>query len=541
MKKIVNDVNNVEEEMIQGLVKSAPKKLRKLDYGTIVVRADKKEGKVALVSGGGSGHEPAHAGYVGTGMLDCAVAGTVFTSPTPDQVLEGIKAVATDKGVLCVVKNYTGDVMNFEMAIEMAADEDIKADYVVVNDDVAVRDSLYTTGRRGVAGTIFVHKIAGAKAEQGAELPEVKAVAEKVIANVRSMGMAIEPCTVPAAGKPGFELADDEMEIGIGIHGEPGTHREKLRPANEIAKMLVDQILADLDYKGHEVVVLINGMGGTPLMELYIVNNFVQDYLKEQGIAVYDTMVGNYMTSIEMAGFSITLLRLDDELKGLYDAPADTLAWKKEEGMSSLDTKQMAAIIEGMAKKIEAEKDYLTQLDNEIGDGDHGINLARGFEAVEKKLPSLAGGDIGALLKGVGMQLVSTVGGASGPLYGTAFMKAGMACKGLTELDGPAFIKAMEAAVDGIKMRGKATEGEKTMLDALCPALKVMQDEVAAGKSLKEALQDAAAAAEKGVEYTKTIIATKGRASYLGERSLGHQDPGATSSLYLLQVLAEMA
>ena len=201
----------------------------------------------------------------------------------------------------------------------------------------------------------------------------------------------------------------------------------------------------------------------------------------------------------------------------------------------------MAAIIKGMAKKIEAEKDYLTQLDNEIGDGDHGINLARGFEAVEKKLPSLAGGDIGALLKGVGMQLVSTVGGASGPLYGTAFMKAGMACKGLTELDGPAFVKAMEAAVDGIKMRGKATEGEKTMLDALCPALKVMQDEVAAGKSLKEALQDAAAAAEKGVEYTKTIIATKGRASYLGERSLGHQDPGATSSLYLLQVLAEMA
>ena len=209
--------------------------------------------------------------------------------------------------------------------------------------------------------------------------------------------------------------------------------------------------------------------------------------------------------------------------------------------MNSLDTKQMAAIIEGMAKKIEAEKEYLTELDNEIGDGDHGINLARGFEAVEKKLPSLAGGDIDDLLKGVGMQLVSTVGGASGPLYGTAFMKAGMACKGLTEIDGPAFVKAMEAAVDGIKMRGKATEGEKTMLDALCPALKVMQDDVAAGKSLKEALQDAAQAAEKGVEYTKTIIATKGRASYLGERSLGHQDPGATSSLYLLQVLAEMA
>ncbi|AXL21628.1 dihydroxyacetone kinase subunit DhaK [Megasphaera stantonii] len=329
MKKIINDVANVEEEMILGLVKAAPQKLRKLDYGTIVVREPKQEDKVALVSGGGSGHEPAHGGYVGEGMLDCAVAGTVFTSPTPDQVLEGIKAVATDKGVLCIVKNYTGDVMNFEMAIEMAADEGIKADYVVVNDDVAVKDSLYTTGRRGVAGTIFVHKIAGAKAAEGASLEEVKAAAEKVIANVRSMGMAIEPCTVPAAGKPGFELSDTEMEIGIGIHGEPGTHREALGTADSIAKMLLDSILADLDYTGSDVVVLVNGMGGTPLMELYIVNNFVQDYLKEKGIRVYDTMVGNYMTSIEMAGFSLTLLRLDDEMKKLYDAKADTLAWKK--------------------------------------------------------------------------------------------------------------------------------------------------------------------------------------------------------------------
>ena len=329
MKKILNDVDSVEAEMIQGLVKSAPKMLRKLDYGTIVVRANKKEGKVALVSGGGSGHEPAHAGYVGAGMLDGAVAGTVFTSPTPDQVLEGIKAVATEQGVLCIVKNYTGDIMNFEMAVEMAADAGITADYVDVNDDVAVRDSLYTTGRRGVAGTVFVHKIAGAKAEQGASLADVKGVAEKVVANVRSMGMAIAPCTVPAAGKQGFELADDEMEIGIGIHGEPGTHREKLRPANEIAKMLIDEILSDLDYKGRDVVVMVNGMGGTPLMELYIVNNFVQDYLKEQGVHVYDTMVGNYMTSIEMAGFSLTLLRLDDDMKALYDAPADTLAWKK--------------------------------------------------------------------------------------------------------------------------------------------------------------------------------------------------------------------
>ena len=330
MKKLINDVADVEEQMIRGLVKSAPKKLRKLDCGNVVVRAEKKpDNKVALVSGGGSGHEPAHGGYVGEGMLDCAVAGAVFTSPTPDQIFEGIKAVATEQGTLCIVKNYTGDVMNFEMAIEMAGDEDIKADYVVVNDDVAVKDSLYTTGRRGVAGTILVHKIAGAKAEEGATLPEVKAVAEKVIANVRTMGMAITPCTVPAAGKPGFELAEDEMEIGIGIHGEPGTHREKIGTANDIAKHLLDKILADIDYKDKEVVLMVNGMGGTPLMELYVINDFVHDYLTEKGVKIYDTMVGNYMTSIEMSGFSLTLLRLDDELKKLYDAKADTPALRR--------------------------------------------------------------------------------------------------------------------------------------------------------------------------------------------------------------------
>ena len=329
MKKLINKVDDVEREMIEGLAKAAPKKLRKLDEGNIIVRTPKKKGKVALVSGGGSGHEPAHGGYVGEGMLDCAVAGSVFTSPTPDQIYEGIKAVATEAGVLAIVKNYTGDVLNFEMAIDMAKEEGVHADYVIVNDDVAVKDSLYTTGRRGVAGTIFVHKIAGARAEEGASLAEVKACAEHVIKNVRSMGMAIAPCTVPAAGKHGFTLADDEVEIGIGIHGEPGTSREKSLSANEAAKRLLDTILADLDYSGREVAVLVNGMGATPLMELYIINDFVQDYMKEKGVKVYDTMVGNYMTAIEMAGFSLSLLRLDENMKRLYDAKADTLAWKK--------------------------------------------------------------------------------------------------------------------------------------------------------------------------------------------------------------------
>ena len=328
MKKFINDVALVEDQMIQGMVKAYPGYLKKLDCGNVVVRADKKEGKVALISGGGSGHEPAHGGFVGKGMLDAAVAGAVFTSPTPDQILEGIRAIATDAGVLMVVKNYTGDVMNFEMAADMAEMEGILVKHVVTNDDVAVKDSLYTVGRRGVAGTVFVHKIAGAKAEAGGSLDEVQAVAQKVIDNVRTMGAAITPCTVPAAGKPGFELAEDEMEVGIGIHGEPGTHREKVRPADEIVDHLLGQILADIDYAGSEVAVMVNGSGATPLMELFIINNRVADVLAEKGIKVYKTFVGEYMTSIEMQGFSLSLLRLDEEMKQLLDAPADTPAWK---------------------------------------------------------------------------------------------------------------------------------------------------------------------------------------------------------------------
>lgn len=329
MKKLINAVDQVENEMIQGMVKAYPKHLRKLDCGNVVVRAKKKEGKVALISGGGSGHEPAHGGFVGEGMLDAAVAGPVFTSPTPDQILEGIKAIATDKGVLMVVKNYTGDVMNFEMAADMAEMEGITVKHVVTNDDVAVDGSLYTVGRRGVAGTIFVHKIAGALAETGADLDAVQAVAQKVIDNVRTMGAAIAPCTVPAAGKPGFALNEDEMEVGIGIHGEPGTHKEAMRPANEVVDLLLDKILADIDYAGSEVAVMINGAGATPLMELFIINNHVANVLEEKGIKVYRTLVGEYMTSIEMEGFSISLLKLDEQMKKLLEAKADTPAWKE--------------------------------------------------------------------------------------------------------------------------------------------------------------------------------------------------------------------
>lgn len=329
MKKVINNPEHVVEEMLEGIVYAHPEYIKKLENANVLVRRNSPvEGKVALVSGGGSGHEPAHGGFVGKGMLDAAVAGSVFTSPTPDQVYEAIKAVATDSGVLLIVKNYTGDVMNFEMAKEMAEMDGIKVDHVVVDDDVAVENSTWTIGRRGIAGTVFVHKIAGAKAERGSSLGEVKDVALKVIANVRSMGMALSPCTVPAAGKPNFTLGEKEMEIGMGIHGEPGTHREDLKSGDEIVEHLLNKVLDDMDLKNDEVAVMVNGLGSTPLMELYIANRKVHSMLKEKGIKVYKTFVGEYMTSIEMAGFSISLLKLDEELKSLLDAPADTPGFK---------------------------------------------------------------------------------------------------------------------------------------------------------------------------------------------------------------------
>ena len=330
MKKLINNPKTVVEEMMEGIAAAYPQYVKKLVGRNVLVRADAPvKGKVALLSGGGSGHEPAHGGYVGKGLLDGAVAGTVFTSPTPDVIYDGIKAVNGGSGVLLVVKNYTGDVMNFDMAKEMAEMDGIKVDSVIVNDDAAVEDSTFTTGRRGIAGTIFVHKIAGAAADRMMPLPEVKRIAEKVIANMRSMGVALSPCTVPEAGKPSFTLAGDEIEIGIGIHGEPGIRREKIKTADDVADELLLKILDDLPYSaGDDVAVMINGMGGTPQMELFIVSRHVASVLKNKGIKVYKTVVGEYMTSLEMQGASITLLKLDNELKELLDAPGDSIAFK---------------------------------------------------------------------------------------------------------------------------------------------------------------------------------------------------------------------
>lgn len=327
MKKMMNQVEDYVAEGIDGFVGANSNVVKRLKDFPIVVRSHPKEGKVALVSGGGSGHEPAHMGYVGEGMLDAAVCGDIFTSPTPNMIYEAIKAVDTGKGVLLIIKNYTGDVMNFEMAMDMAAMDDIKVASVVVNDDVAVEDSTYTAGRRGVAGTVFVHKIAGALAERGADLDTVARVAQRVIDQVRTMGVATTSCIVPAAGKPHFDIADDEIELGVGIHGEPGVSREKMATSREIVNQLLDHILDDIDYKQHDVAVMINGLSGTPLSELCIMNYDVMKRLESESISIYRTFIGEYMTSLDMAGASITLLRLDDDLKELLDAPTKAVAF----------------------------------------------------------------------------------------------------------------------------------------------------------------------------------------------------------------------
>ncbi|KGA98953.1 dihydroxyacetone kinase subunit K [Alkalihalobacillus alcalophilus ATCC 27647 = CGMCC 1.3604] len=331
MKKILNDVEAVVDEMLEGMVAAHPDRLRRLKGTTVLVRKEAPvNGKVGIVSGGGSGHEPAHGGFVGEGMLDAAVAGEVFTSPTPDQIYEAIKAVHGGKGVLLIIKNYTGDVMNFEMAAEMAEIDGIKVRQVIVNDDVAVEDSSFTSGRRGIAGTVLVHKIAGALAANGASLEQVESVANKVIQNVKSMGMSLTPCTVPASGKPGFQLAENEIEIGTGIHGEPGVERTKILTAKELAEVLFQKVNNDLNLQEREeVAILVNGLGATPLMELYVLHYNLKALLDKKKLQVVDTIVGEWMTSLEMSGVSITILRLDDQLKTLLKQEADTVAFKR--------------------------------------------------------------------------------------------------------------------------------------------------------------------------------------------------------------------
>ena len=321
MKKIINNPDSIIDDMLDGLVKSNPEKIIRIEDTNVIARKDAPvTGKVGLISGGGSGHEPAHAGFVGAGMLDCAVAGDVFTSPTPDQVLEAIKKADSGKGVFMVIKNYQGDVMNFEMAKEMAEMEDIEVDYVIVADDLAVDNK---EDRRGVAGTIFFHKTLGALAENGASLAEIKEVAKALNPDIKSLGMATSPCTNPSDGKASFNLEASEIEMGIGIHGEEGIKKEEMKAANQIVDEMIDKILTEVDDRDSQYALMVNGMGATPEMELYIVANHAHDYLADKDIKIARTYIGNFMTSMDMAGFSLTLYKVDDGRLKLLDQKVD--------------------------------------------------------------------------------------------------------------------------------------------------------------------------------------------------------------------------
>ncbi len=546
MKKLINDPAGVVSDALRGVAAAHPE-LRVDHHHKIIYRREAPvTGKVGLVSGGGSGHEPLHGGFVGPGMLDAACAGEVFTSPVPDQILEATRNVDGGAGVLHIVKNYTGDVMNFEMAAELAAEAGIDVVSVVTDDDVAGKDSRHTAGRRGVGVTVLVEKIAGAAAEQGRSLAKVAEVARKVNARGRSMGMALTSCAVPAVGRPTFDLAETEMEIGIGIHGEPGQERKPLESARQVAEQLLAPILADLDFTGDDgVIAFVNGMGGTPLIELYVMYHEIATILHRTGVRVVRSLVGPYITSLEMAGCSVTLLKVDDDLLGLWDAPVCTpaLRWGPVVPTSApvdglVGIMALSRWIIEFARLIAEQRDFLSELDSPIGDADPGVNMDRGMSAVVAALERTPQSSAAALLKHAGMTLQSTAGGASGPLYGTLFLRMASAAGGVSSLDAPAFAKALRAGLEGVVARGKAELGDKTMVDALAPAVDALERELASGRPLGAALRAAASAAKGGRDATIPMLARKGRASYLGERSVGHQDPGATAVALLITAAA---
>ena len=590
MKKIMNTPETFVYDMCHGLAKAHPE-LEFVEKFKIVKKKEINPDKVSLISGGGSGHEPAHAGFVGKGMLDCAVCGDVFASPSQIQVYNAIKECATDKGVLLIIKNYSGDCMNFNNAAELAKDEDgIKVDAVYVNDDIAVKDSLYTVGRRGVAGTIFVHKIAGAAAEQGKSLEEVKAVANRTIENVRSFGFALSSCTPPAKGTPIFEIGEDEIEFGVGIHGEPGRKTEKLQTADQLAKRIVKDLLDDLGAKkGDEVALLINGFGATPLMELYLFNNSVSNELEKAGISIHKTLVGNYMTSIDMAGASVTILKVDSELKSLIDYPvsAPALSWggamseqaeAAVEAMKAIakalgvtpaehtDAKaadkaekkaakaaKKAAVYEVKGKPVVdetintaafvqiVEKMADVIIENEVpfcdadkmGDGDFGMSIAKGFKQLKKEWATRDKADNGAFLKSCSEIIMEYCGGASGPIWGSAFRYAGKAADGKEKINLAELAEIFQAANTGVYETGKksfgkgAVVGDKTLVDALKPCADALEQAAKDGKSLRDGIALGAKAAVAGAESTKTVVAKLGRAGTVGEKSIGYPDAGA--------------
>ncbi|QWG62391.1 dihydroxyacetone kinase subunit DhaK [Bacillus mycoides] len=568
MKKIINKPETLVMEMCNGMVMAHPE-LEFLKKYKVIKKKEMNENKVTLISGGGSGHEPAHAGLVGKGMLDAAVCGDVFASPSQIQVYQAIKETASKKGTLLIIKNYSGDIMNFKNGAHLATEDGIEVDYVKVDDDIAVEDSLYTVGRRGVAGVILVHKIAGAAAEAGMDLGAVKAVAEKAAANVRTIGLALTSCTVPASGSPTFTLAEDEMEYGVGIHGEPGIKREKTLSADELANRMTNDLIKDLGVKdGEEIALLVNGFGGTPLQELYLFNNAVTRELAARNIKINRVFVGNYMTSIDMAGMSLTVMKLDDELKTLLSKECNTPAFKVDGPVESVEYVNVLEDVEEKEVSFEIEtaeehavmKDnvitlnnmiYLVdkmsdiiiknevpfcELDTHAGDGDFGMSVAKGFKQLKREWHSIVDQEnvtIGSFLDGCSMIIMEHCGGASGPIWGGAFRAASKAAGEKRELTAKEFAGILQAALHGIQSIGErsfgrgAVVGDKTLVDALAPCVDSWIDSASNGTDVKTAFEKGAEAAVKGAEYTKEIVARMGRAGTVGERSLGYPDAGA--------------
>ena len=571
MKKIINAPENVVRELCNGMVMAHPE-LEFISKYKIVKKREINKDKVTLISGGGSGHEPAHAGFVGEGMLDVAVCGDVFASPSQIQIYQGIKESASNKGTLLIIKNYSGDMMNFKNAAYLASEDGINVDYIKVEDDIAVEDSLYTVGRRGVAGTVLVHKIVGAAAELGESLQNVKEVGQKAANNVRSLGFAFTSCTVPAKGTPTFEIGDDEMEYGVGIHGEPGIRREKVISADELAERMVKQLLKDLgisEGSNDEIALLINGFGATPMQELYLFNNSVTRELAKRNIKIYKTFVGNYMTSIDMAGASISIMKLDDQLKKLLTMPCDTPAFKVSKHIESIaytDVEIENLNDEEVSFKVETDKEYsvikdnkitlnnimyivdkmseciitnevpFCELDSHAGDGDFGMSVAKGFRQLKrewKEIISKENMSIGSFLDSCSMVIMENCGGASGPIWGSAFRAAGKNVGDLSELTINDFASMMQSSVKAIQETGKrsfgrgAVVGDKTLIDALVPCADSWSESANKEESVIEAFENAAKAAVKGAKNTEQIVARMGRAGTVGDRSIGYPDAGA--------------
>ena len=570
MKKLINQPEHVVHEMLDGLLALYPG-LSRVAGHNVLVRSDYEHGnerQVALISGGGSGHEPAHAGYVGAGMLSAAVAGEVFTSPTTATILAAIRTVARAPGALLIVKNYTGDRLNFGVAAEMARAQGFLIETVLVADDVAVAASEENAGPRGIAGAVLIHKIAGAAAAQEKGLSQVASIARAAAQNIGTMGVSLSAGTSPAVGKPSFTLGD-EVELGLGIHGEPGVRRMPMRPADELVDELLNGIVPALQlHSGERVAVLLNNLGATTSMELAIVARRALEELKSRSLAVERFYSGTFMSSLDMSGVSISLLRLDDERLRLLDAPTAAPAWPNvlplspgsvlertirnggetpraaRPGASSpphtARGKLMAqAIAAACAALIDAE-DLLTEMDRLVGDGDLGINMARAAKAVLDQLQTYPLDDPCAALKALGITMQDFLGGSSGPLYGVFLLRAANTLAALP-IDAPdSWATAMTEACNAVTELGGARAGDRTMLDALLPFAATLHNQAAAGEPIRSALIAAAGAAGRGADNTSNMIARRGRSSYLGKRVVGHPDPGAVAAAIWLRAAASV-